>query len=58
MNYQTVIKHFGTVPTAARKLGYTTQAIYQWRKNGIPHRTQCYIEACTNRAIRAGKDSK
>lgn len=51
-----VIKYYGSVSEAARKLIYTRAAIARWKRmNRIPRRTQEWIEMLTDGALRAGK---
>jgi len=53
MRYSDLIKHFGSVAEAARKLGFTRAGIYYWRDNTIPRRTQELIEAITGGKLKA-----
>ncbi len=55
MRYSDLIKHYGTVAEAAKKLGFTRAAIYYWRNNTIPKRTQGLIESLTGGKLKAGK---
>jgi predicted GIY-YIG superfamily endonuclease len=56
MTPRQVIKHFGSIQAAARSLGITTQAIYNWQKaNRVPPRTQAWIQLETGGALKASK---
>jgi hypothetical protein len=52
-----IIKHYGGINKAAEQLGYSRNAIWKWRK-GVPLRTQIFIEATTNGALKAQTRSK
>ena len=53
MTYNQIVKYFGSVAAAARKLDYTRAGIYHWRDNGIPIRTQQWIETRTRGVMKA-----
>ena len=55
MTITQLISHYGNVSEAARKLRVTRQAIYFWKKHGIPRRTQAMIQIDTNGALKASK---
>tara|TARA_R110000868_G_scaffold356786_1_gene618225 strand:- start:301 stop:471 length:171 start_codon:yes stop_codon:yes gene_type:complete len=55
MKTSDLVKHFGSVPKAAKALGYTTASLYQWAKTGIPLRTQAWIQFETGGKLKAGK---
>ena len=55
MTYEQVVKHYGSVRVAALALGYSTQAIYLWRENGIPLRTQRTIQWISCDKLKADK---
>lgn len=55
MNYSQLLKRFRTVKAIAIDLQYTTQTIYQWKKNGIPMRSQRFIESFTHGQLKADK---
>lgn len=44
MNYETLIRHFGTQVNAAKALGISQAAISLWKKNGIPELRQYQLE--------------
>ena len=45
--------HYGSIPAAARALGLVRQAVYQWRRTGIPALRQLQIEIATSGELRA-----
>ena len=56
MTYEQVLKHYGTVIEASKRLGITHQAIYAWKKAGyIPPRAQKHIQAETRGKLKASK---
>lgn len=52
MTRQQIISHFGNVKKTSEALGYTRFAVWRWNK-GVPYRTQKFIEAATNGALKA-----
>lgn len=55
MTFAQLKKHFRTVKAIAFDLGYTTQAVYIWKREGIPMRCQRYIEKWTDGELKADK---
>ncbi len=54
MTYTQLIKHFGGVAAAARKIGMTRQCLYEWKKRGaIPYPRQLYIQEVSGGKLRA-----
>ena len=47
-----IIKHFGNITKACEALGYSRFGVWRW-KQGVPLKTQRYIEAHTNGALKA-----
>ena len=55
MTANQLIKHFGSAAKAAKALGYNRQSIYDWKKTGIPLRTQAWIQVETGGVFKADK---
>lgn len=55
MTVDQLIKHFGGAAKVAKALGYHRQCIYDWRKRGIPLRTQAWIQVATGGTLKAAK---
>lgn len=53
MRFDDVIQHYGTQAEAARQLGVTRAAVWQWRLEGIPLLRQYQIERLTDGALTA-----
>lgn len=55
MTVDQIIKHFGGKSLAARALGFHLQTLRDWRKKGIPKKTQAWIQFETGGALKADK---
>ena len=55
MTTNDIIKHYKTIAKATEILGYTRQTLWNWRKAGIPYRTQVVIQFKTMGALQADK---
>jgi len=55
MTVDQIVKHFGGKTQAARALGFHLQTLRDWRKNGIPIKTQAWIQFETGGALKATK---
>ncbi|WP_347455669.1 hypothetical protein [Acinetobacter thermotolerans] len=57
MKVQDLKNHYGckTDTELEQKLGVSNIAIWKWRKNGIPIKTQCFFEVKTNGAVKADR---
>ena len=49
--------NYKTIAKATEILGYTRQTLWNWRKSGIPYRTQVVIQFKTMGALQADKPS-
>lgn len=58
MDADQIIKHFGTKSHAADTLGVTLQTLRDWRKKGIPPRTQAWIQLQTNGKLKANRTER
>lgn len=58
MTYDQVVKFYGGVTAASQVLVFTRAAIYYWRDNGIPIRTQQWIETRTDGRLRMDAPKK
>lgn len=56
MTFNDIITFYGNnITKAAAELGYTTATLYEWRKKGVPWKTQVYIQAVTLNQLIADK---
>lgn len=53
MTHQDLVDHFGNANKAAKALGYSRQAVSQWKSNGIPFEAQYRIQMKTKGRLRA-----
>lgn len=53
MTAEQIIKHYGGKTPAARALGLTLQTLRNWKRDGIPARSQMWIQAQTSGALKA-----
>jgi hypothetical protein len=53
MDYEDLIRYFGSCAAAGRALRMSPQTVWCWKRRGIPLYTQYYIEACTGGALLA-----
>lgn len=53
MRYDDIIKHFGGVTQAAKALGMTRQAVYNWRTQPIPYPRQLLIQQVSRGRLKA-----
>ena len=53
MTFEQVVKHFGSQVKAARALGFSRQAVNQWKEDGIKPRTQEFIQFKTRGKLKA-----
>lgn len=53
MSYDEVMTFYKGPVRAAERLGLTRQAIFKWRKRGIPHPRQKHIQADSRGKLRA-----
>lgn len=58
MNFDQVKEHFGSVPEAAKALGYVRQAVYRWKTEGIPEPVQYKIQVLTGGKLQADEQRK
>lgn len=58
MNFDQVKEHFGSVPAAAKALGYVRQAVYRWKQDGIPDPVQYKIQVITGGKLQASKEAE
>lgn len=58
MTADQIIKHFSTKTLAARSLGVTLQTLRDWRKSGVPERTQAWIQLHTGGKLKAGNGER
>lgn len=59
MEYKELVRHFGGLSKAARKLGITRQTVYAWnQRNRIPSRWQVRIERISKGELLADAESK
>ena len=55
MTVDQIIKHFGSKTKAAKELGFHLQTLRDWRKNGIPAKTEAWIQVKTSGVLKAKK---
>lgn len=55
MTAQEIVSHFGGKSKAARAIGITLQTLRNWKKSGIPMRSQKWIQFETGGALKARK---
>lgn len=55
MTHDQILKKFKTPSNAARSIGVTLQTLRNWKRDGIPYRTQRWIEFETGGALKASK---
>jgi len=55
MTVDQIIKYFGGKSQAAKALDCHLQTLRDWRKNGIPPKTQAWIQLETGGALKASK---
>lgn len=55
MTYSDLIRKYGNANRAANALGFTRQALSNWKRGGIPYNSQMHIEIKTKRALRANE---
>ncbi len=53
MTYTQVVRFFGTQAQAAKSLGFSRQAVNQWKADGIKPRTQELIQFKTQGKLKA-----
>lgn len=53
MKLDDVLSHFGGAQETAKALGLSHQAIYAWRRTGVPCGRQYQLELLTDGALRA-----
>lgn len=53
MTADQVIKHFGGDMQSALALGFSFASVQNWKRKGIPPKTQKFIEMKTNRKLKA-----
>ena len=53
MTHQDLVGHFGNASKAAKALGYSRQAVSQWKDRGIPFEAQYRIQMRTKGRLRA-----
>ena len=59
MTYDQLIEHYGTASKAAKKLGLTENAIYQWKcRKKIPWSSQAVIQIRSKGRLRADEPQK
>lgn len=51
MTADQIIEHFGGIARAAESLGFHRQSLYDWRKRGVPPKTQAWIQLETGGAL-------
>jgi hypothetical protein len=53
MTHDDLVTHFGNASRAARALGFSRQAVSQWKSRGIPFESQYRIQMKTKGRLRA-----
>lgn len=53
MTHQDLVDHFGNASKAAKAVGYSRQAVSQWKERGIPFEAQFRIQMKTKGRLRA-----
>lgn len=53
MDYEKAIKYFGNGNVLARKLNLTRQAVYVWKRRGIPTNMQFRLQVMSKGKLRA-----
>lgn len=53
MNYEQLIKHFGSQTAIARALSLSSPSVWEWQTNGIPDERQLEIERLTDGKLKA-----
>ncbi len=53
MTAEQIIKHYGGKTKAARALDLTLQTLRNWKRDGIPVRSQMWIQALSSGALKA-----
>jgi hypothetical protein len=53
MTHHDLVDHFGNASKAAKALGYSRQAVSQWKDRGIPFEAQYRIQMKTKGRLRA-----
>jgi hypothetical protein len=54
MTVDQIIKEYGSPTRAKNALGFTLQTFRNWRRNGIPLRSQQVIQYITSGKLKAG----
>lgn len=57
MNYDDLIKFFGSQSGAARALGVKPPSVHAWREGGIPLTRQYQIQVLTGDALKADESA-
>lgn len=55
MEYEDLIRHFGSQAEAARALGLKPPSVSEWKKKGVPHPRQAQYELLTKGKLKAAK---
>ena len=55
MTYDQILRKFKTPTGAARSIGVTLQTLRNWKRDGIPLKTQAWIQWETGGALKADK---
>lgn len=55
MTVDQIVKYFGTKTKAANGLGVHLQTLRDWRRGGIPVKTEAWIQLKTGGALKATK---
>ena len=58
MTHDQIIKKYGTPTEAKAKLGFTLQTFRNWKRDGIPQRTQQVIEFITGGQLKAARNGR
>ena len=58
MNYEDLIRHFGSQSKAARALNVKPPSVHQWKEDGIPETRQFQIEVLTGGALKADRSQE
>lgn len=53
MTHQELVEHFGNANRAAKALGFSRQALSQWKSSGIPFESQYRIQIQTKGKLKA-----
>lgn len=53
MDYEDVVKHFGTCAKAAKELGLRRQTVHRWKEIGITFEKQFIIQMKTKGKLKA-----